>query len=463
MNISQSIEYIERNLTEALNVDVIAGNAFFSRRHYQLKFAAAVGENVMEYVRKRRLTLAAEDLICTGENIIEIALKYGYETPEGFSRAFKAFHGVTPSDCRKFGLFRSKKLFKELKPMAQLKITADFAEHFGEMSRTLRTLATLAITAERESGVPGNVFSGFSKMTNLLAATTENYAEKLREFCAKERNFGEYSATTTEMIKVSDDAAFTLQFINFNIGLNVARTQEQYRGKLQALADAYTAATVDCAVVQQKFYALVADFMQNAKADIQAELSDRETARYELLSELRRNAAAVSAFVKNAAEQSQIGAFSVIADEIAGLQIDDTDAALFKSQLLSMTAHAELARTPDSKQLIAAAEQISAFAKRLANEHGKIRALNAEIVKLCDLLAVLPPSVKLQEDSLCNTDIFKLYIKLEREKLSRLLTAEQSAELSAVESADALRKFAVTLGARGGALTYLADEWENHR
>ncbi|MDR3121205.1 MAG: AraC family transcriptional regulator, partial [Clostridiales bacterium] len=422
VNISRSIEYIEQNLTEPLSVETLADNAFFSRRYYQSLFARTVGENVMEYVRKRRLTLAAEDLVSTSENVVDIAFKYGYDSPEGFSRAFKAYHSVTPSDCRKFGLFRSRKSFKEMKPMAQLKIAADFVSHFEKMSQTIRALADRTFSAERESGVPGNVFSGFAGMTNSLADKMEQYADQLRAFSAKERNFGEYSAKAAEMIKTGEDTAFTLRFIRFNVGLNVARTQELYRGKLLALADEYDSAALDCAFGQQKFNDLVAEFLQNAKADIKAEWDDRKAEREQLLSGLRRQSAAVAAFVKNAAEQTKIGSFGVLADEIARLQIDDTDEAALKARLLSITAQAELARTPGIKPLISAAEQISSFTERLAKEHGEVIALNADIVQLDELLNAPsppsePPSEPPPEEQSYIAGIFMLYAKLEREKL----------------------------------------------
>ncbi len=65
------------------------------------------GFSLGDYIRMRRLTLAAEDLMRTGDKIIDIALKYGYDTPESFSRAFQRFHGITPTEARRGGIIKS--------------------------------------------------------------------------------------------------------------------------------------------------------------------------------------------------------------------------------------------------------------------------------------------------------------------------------------------------------------------
>ncbi len=65
------------------------------------------GFTLGDYIRMRRLSLAADDLIRGDEKVIDVALKYGYETPEGFTRAFTRFHGVTPTDAKNGGTVKS--------------------------------------------------------------------------------------------------------------------------------------------------------------------------------------------------------------------------------------------------------------------------------------------------------------------------------------------------------------------
>ncbi|SHN69756.1 AraC family transcriptional regulator [Desulfitobacterium chlororespirans] len=101
--ISDAINYIEDNITEELTIDNIAKQAFVSSFYFQKGFAMLCGFTVGEYIRQRRLTLAGSELVSTDGKIIDIALKYGYDSPDSFTKAFLRFHGVTPTAVRKDG------------------------------------------------------------------------------------------------------------------------------------------------------------------------------------------------------------------------------------------------------------------------------------------------------------------------------------------------------------------------
>lgn len=103
----RSIDYIEENITEPLDIGGIARQMNISPFYYQKIFSIICGFSVGEYIRNRRLALAGSELARSDEKIIEIALKYGYDTPEGFTRAFVKFHGVSPSAARKGAPIRS--------------------------------------------------------------------------------------------------------------------------------------------------------------------------------------------------------------------------------------------------------------------------------------------------------------------------------------------------------------------
>ena len=100
--LNNALEYIEKNLDAELNIDDISKAACSSRYHFQRVFYALTGFTVTQYIRNRRLTCAAEDLTATGERITDIALKYGYESPEAFTKAFKRLHGISPSALKKY-------------------------------------------------------------------------------------------------------------------------------------------------------------------------------------------------------------------------------------------------------------------------------------------------------------------------------------------------------------------------
>ena len=100
-SIRSAIHYMEENLTEPLEIEKIAEQAYMSAFHFQRIFHVLCGFTVGEYIRSRRLTLAAQELAATHSKIIDVALKYGYDSPDSFTRAFQRFHGVTPSQARK--------------------------------------------------------------------------------------------------------------------------------------------------------------------------------------------------------------------------------------------------------------------------------------------------------------------------------------------------------------------------
>lgn len=102
-DMQRTLTYIEANLTEDLEVRQIARQAFLSPFYFQRIFTALFGISVGEYIRSRRLTLAAEELAGSDIRIIDVAAKYGYESPDSFSRAFQRFHGISPSVARKAG------------------------------------------------------------------------------------------------------------------------------------------------------------------------------------------------------------------------------------------------------------------------------------------------------------------------------------------------------------------------
>ncbi len=99
--IQETIDYIEDNICETLDAECLAKLLYVSSYQYQKMFSMLCNCTVGEYIRNRRLTLAGYDLVSNDENILEIALKYGYHTNEGFTRAFTRFHGITPSSIRK--------------------------------------------------------------------------------------------------------------------------------------------------------------------------------------------------------------------------------------------------------------------------------------------------------------------------------------------------------------------------
>ena len=107
-SLQKAIEYMEAHLLKNLTVEAISRQAHLSPFHFQRMFLILTDMTVGDYIRRRRLTLAAQELMSTDCKIIDLAYKYGYETPEAFAKAFRKQHGVSPSDARRgFGKLQS--------------------------------------------------------------------------------------------------------------------------------------------------------------------------------------------------------------------------------------------------------------------------------------------------------------------------------------------------------------------
>ncbi len=103
-DLNSSIDYIEENLDKEIEFDTLAKLAKCSTYHYQRMFSYMAGVPLSEYIRRRRMTKAAYDLQNIDEKVIDIGLKYGYNSPTAFNRAFKNIHGINPTDAKKKGI-----------------------------------------------------------------------------------------------------------------------------------------------------------------------------------------------------------------------------------------------------------------------------------------------------------------------------------------------------------------------
>lgn len=94
---------MEEHIYEKINYAAVAKSVHMSSYNFHRTFSFIAGMTANEYIRKRRLTLAAQELQTTDISVIEAAYKYGYESPESFSKAFSRFHGSTPKQARQKG------------------------------------------------------------------------------------------------------------------------------------------------------------------------------------------------------------------------------------------------------------------------------------------------------------------------------------------------------------------------
>lgn len=95
------IEYIEKNLSEDLSIETLSNLAYISPYHFSRIFKGLIGITIQEYIRRRRLSEGAKQLLNSNKNVLEIAIEFGFNSHEVFSRAFKQYFSYTPLQVRK--------------------------------------------------------------------------------------------------------------------------------------------------------------------------------------------------------------------------------------------------------------------------------------------------------------------------------------------------------------------------
>ena len=101
--LNDAISYIEEHLTEEIDMNQLGRIACCSSYHFQRMFTYMAGMTLSEYIRRRKMSLAAVDLQ-NGEKVINVAEKYGYRSPTAFNRAFRSIHGIAPSSAQEKGV-----------------------------------------------------------------------------------------------------------------------------------------------------------------------------------------------------------------------------------------------------------------------------------------------------------------------------------------------------------------------
>ena len=155
--IQQAINYMEEHIYEDINYADVAKSIHMSSYNFHRTFSFIAGMTANEYIRNRRLTLAAQELQTTNLSVIDAAYKYGYESPESFSKAFSRFHGSTPKQVKKPGA--KLHLFNPL----VIKITMEGGsimdyrmEHRGpqQFLAMVRAFSNESINDDNDHGIP---------------------------------------------------------------------------------------------------------------------------------------------------------------------------------------------------------------------------------------------------------------------------------------------------------------------
>ncbi len=149
-SLNQSVNYIEEHLTDEIDYEQLGRIAGCSVYHYQRMFTYMAGIPLTEYIRRRKMSLAAVDLQRGEERVIDIAEKYGYRSPTAFNRAFQAFHGIAPSSVKNEGV--SVKSF----PPIVFKIAVKGATEMNYRIETKEAFRIIGVSAPLDREIENN-------------------------------------------------------------------------------------------------------------------------------------------------------------------------------------------------------------------------------------------------------------------------------------------------------------------
>lgn len=425
--IFRSLAVIEERIQEKLTVEALAQSAHFSKYHYQRLFREAVGESVMRYVARRRMALAARDLAETDAAVLDIALKYGYDSHEGFSRAFQAVMGAAPAKFRRYcGPVRPSAARKENETMAYKQIN-------DEAARELRGLLVQAgETADRTRREARSV-PAYAPFWELMAAQAEALAGTLSG--ALERLEGDACpdglSACLQTERAIEDAAFQAGATAFQAGLMTARAVPEHRAVLLPMAERFKrlagAARAKAGRIAGSFRDLASLIFQDM----------REEAAGLLQAAVRAGRDAAAGPGGPALPYGYIaGALTAMAGALAAAPLEEVTAqmledCLFRLKDIALAAEVDLLRCHAHRPLFAG---IETFRKRLEEAEAFFRQLSWSFAQ------PLPEADSRREASF-QADVVLFYLAGELQKLSPRLEEARRTALAAAcgELDEALR------------------------
>jgi len=163
-SLQKIIDYIEKNIEEQLTPAIVAKQFFLSESSVNVLFRVICDVSVMEYIRNRRLTLAGQELLSSSIRIIDLAYKYGYETPEAFAKAFTRFHGFPPSFVRR--------IYPAIKEYQPLQVKVEIKGGWGGTMSLNAPLHTTQSKSPRQESHEANGYNDLIKSEGRKAMET---------------------------------------------------------------------------------------------------------------------------------------------------------------------------------------------------------------------------------------------------------------------------------------------------
>jgi len=386
--IFRSLEMIEARILEKLNVESIARGVHFSKYHYQRLFREIVGDSVMGYVTKRRLTLAGHALLETNATVLDIALRFGYDSHEGFTRSFKAYMGVTPTEYRKYRLTEiSLKNIKGKCVMLYSKNTDGIIRELNDL--IVRAKDTAGYTRKNKLA---NIEDAevYAQFWDFIADKTDATADELKGYLKRVTDISQQPDEISArfmILKAIEDIAFKSNITAFNVGLMVARGTPAHHAVFKPLVDRY----YSLAGVAHMKVGKIAEFFNELAAMIFEDM--RKNANQKIQYAVEKGKLAAENLTSHADYPYGYIAHEilVIANELSSMPFADVSVLLLEDYLyrldtISFAADAEAFQMPAHKEWFSGIAvfresigEVIAFFQSMSMESSKVAEPSSEI------------------------------------------------------------------------------------
>lgn len=477
--IFHSIEIIEKHINEKLSAADIASSVYFSKYHYQRLFREIVGDSVMDYVAKRKLTLAGKELLSTDKSVLKIAFDYGYNSHESFTRAFKLYMGISPSEYRKYCL--ATIVQNTISPnQIKERFNLTYSQNTNEIIRELNDfIAKAKETAEAARKCTILEYLPFWKA---VAERTDTFADNVKNSLERIAAIAENPDEITNrfsIIKLIEDVSFETNLLSFNVNLMVSRGNPAHIIEMQKnLCDSY------------KSLAKVSAIKTTKVATLLNELSGL------IFNDMRKSATEkIQALIYNGHKAAdEIQEYPYIKDEILNIvnelssepcgqvTIKNIEDYAFRLNIISFAADMDVFRSPKDERMFSGL-------KSLKKDFADAVDFLSSIVISQENSAIERTTTKHFTDIAFQGNILLFYTRGEVEKMGSLLSDEQKTvfiaicckvddfiryALKADEAAtykpivdilcsinEDMQTLSPTLADKGGAMRFLANEFKS--
>lgn len=424
--IFRSIDIIEQNIQKKMTVERIAQSVHFSKCHYQRLFREVVGDSVMRYVTKRRLSLAAGELAETDSTVLEIALKYGFDSHEGFTRSFRAYMGVTPTEYRKYHMsITLPQIKKEGPAMLYSKTTDEIVRELNNL--IVQSKETAADTRKYMETMP-EAAEFYQQFGNCIAAKADAIADELTKALNRISSItqrpDEISARFVIM-KAIEDAAFQAYIATFQTRLTITRAKPEYRAAFEPICGKYDTLAQNAQISADR----IADFFDELSSLIFRDM--REQAKEKLQKAVEQGRAVVDRLLNDSSLPYAYIADGVkaIVYELSLMPLEEVTVSIledyaFRLDVIASAADMDALRMPSHKTLF----------DGIANFKEQIGEAAVFFQSLCEDVAQTPAeSEKRSADGLAlQGNLLLFYLKGEIQKMSSLLNQSQQTAFNAV-------------------------------